>query len=403
MGEPLFKRVILKILMGISVFVIITLLGSVIAFSPQYMYRIVRYGESDVKDYKIFPERIIKASQSPMIYEKALGNLEHHVIEYLENGQNRTTDFNDYMENTGTTAFIVVHNDKLIHEGYYNGHTRESINTSFSSVKSIVTMLIGIAIEEGHISSEKDSIAKYIPELKNSDFENITIEDLLLMRSPIKYREGYLWFGDDAKTYYMPDLRNLAINSIKIDAKYDGGFLYNNYHPLLLGIILERSTGESVSSFLERTLWRKIGTEFDASWSLDSHKTGFEKMESGLNYRTIDFVKIGSLLLNEGRWDDEQIISNEWLEKSIFAHFPLDSNDYKRYPYMLNSGIGYQYMWYSIENTKGGYDFFAQGKYGQYLYISPENNVVIARNGFKVVNCGVWPLVLRDIADDIGK
>ena len=125
--------------------------------------------------------------------------------------------------------------------------------------------------------------------------ESITIEDLLLMRSDIRYEEGNIWFGDVAKTYYMPNLRDLALSPDELTTKYEGKFHYNNYHPLLLGIILERSTGKHVAEYLEEKLWRKMGAEQDASWSLDSEESGFEKMESGINFIAIDFVKIGSM------------------------------------------------------------------------------------------------------------
>ena len=395
------KKVFQRALICLLSLVIVLLIYSLIKFPIQYLYRIFRYGESDVGDYKIFPERIISASDAPHYYEIREKNLDNHFLEYQYKGDVKSAVFSDFMDETGTTALIVLHKEQLIHEGYYNGHTRESTNTSFSSVKSIVSLLIGIAIEDGYITSEKDSIAQYIQKFKKTDFEAVTIEDLLLMRSPIRYREGLLWFGDDAKTYYMPDLRSLALQQTRIDDRYDSGFLYNNYHPLLLGIILERSTGQSVSSYFEERIWTQIGTEFDVSWSLDSETSGFEKMESGLNFKSIDFIKIGTLLINQGRWNGRQIINPAWLEKSIYASFPLDPDDYKRSDWLSDADIGYQYMWYSLENEKGGYDFFAAGKYGQYLYISPENEVVIVRNGFQEGRVDYWPLVLREIANTI--
>lgn len=374
---------------------------SAATYSPMYMYRILRYGESDVLDYMIFPERVVHHSKDPYHYELNLvDSLESKIISYMYKNKKHEKNLTTLLEDTKTTSFIIIHNDKIIFESYYNGYNRDSINTSFSSVKSIVSLLIGIAIDEGYITSEKQSISDYISEFKNTSFEAITIEDLLLMRSNISYKEGNLWLGDDAKTYYMPNLRDLAIHHIKIDNNYDGNFHYNNFHPLLLGIILERSSGQSVSNFLENYLWKKLGTEYKASWSLDSHDSGFEKMESGLNFRTIDFAKIGSLLLHRGTWNNQLIISENWIEKSILTDFPLDEMSYKN-TFLENKDVGYQYMWYSLENNDGEYDYFAAGKYGQFLYISPKKNIVIARNGIDSGKIDWWPDVLKNISSII--
>ncbi|KAB3529608.1 serine hydrolase domain-containing protein [Alkaliphilus serpentinus] len=397
------KNNILKfaVILG-GIFVVIILL-SIVSYSPEYMYRVIRYRESDVNDYKIFPERTVEHSTQPYNYKmKLLDGLEDKVISYKYISKNYEKKLMDFLEDTKTTSFIIIHDDKIVFEQYFNGYNRDSINTSFSSVKSIVSLLIGIAIDEGYIEGEKQSIADYIHEFKNTTLEEITIEDLLLMRSKIRYKEGSLWFGDDAKTYYMPNLRELAITHIKIDKNYKGNFHYNNYHPLLLGIILERSTGQDVSSFLEEKLWKKLGTEYNASWSLDSSESGFEKMESGLNFRSIDFVKVGSMLLHMGKWNSEDIISEDWIYKSIIAEFPLDEGDYKN-SFLEKTDVGYKYMWYSFENNNGGYDYFAAGKHGQFLYISPMNNIVIVRNGIESGKIDWWPDVLENITNIVAE
>ena len=105
--------------------------------------------------------------------------------------------------------------------------------------------------------------------------------------------------------------------------KYDQGGFYEegaqNLHPLVEGIILERTTGMHVADYFQKKVWEKVGAEFDASWSLDSQETGFEKMESGLNFISIDYAKIGSMLLHRGKWNGEQVVSEAWLDQSIVA------------------------------------------------------------------------------------
>lgn len=150
----------------------------------------------------------------------------------------------EFVKNTDTTSFIIVKNDKIVYEQYANGYNENSINTSFSMAKSVVSLLVGKAIENGNIKSVSEPIANYIPEFENKAIGQTTIEDLLRMRSKIVYNEDkFLWFGDDTLTYWYDNLRELALSHTNVTDEYNGNFHYNNYHPLLLGLILERSTG----------------------------------------------------------------------------------------------------------------------------------------------------------------
>lgn len=361
---------------------------SCVLFPPEYVFRCIVNQEGKTSDYKFFPCRIIAKSDSPYIYaydiDSAINSLE---VMYSVKGSIKSGKLDELAKNNDTTSLIVLHEDKVVYEQYFSGYDKDSTNTSFSAVKSIDSLMIGMAIDDGFITSETQPISDFIPELGDKEFGGITIKDLLRMRSNIKYQEGGLWFGDNAKTYYYPDLRDLALNHMETDKNYNGEFLYNNYHPLLLGIILERATGMSVSEYFRQKIWDKIGAENDASWSLDSGASGFEKMESGLNFKSIDFVKIGSMLLHRGKWNGETLISEAWLDRSIISEET-----------MPNSPVGYQYMWYSFENGKGGYDYFAYGNHGQYLYISPDNDTVIVRTGTEEGDLDTWIDVLYQIA-----
>jgi CubicO group peptidase (beta-lactamase class C family) len=134
-------------------------------------------------------------------------------------------------------------------------------------------------------------------------------------------------------------------------------------------MILERATGMPVSRYLQEKLWKPLGMEADGSWSLDSITSGFEKMESGLNARASDFGRFGMLFAKEGNWEGEQLISQRWIEESTRADTSADpSRDY-------------QYFWWV--NTPEGetHHFSARGKYGQYIYVAPEKDLVIVRLG----------------------
>lgn len=380
-----FKKKAMVISITIVAIIMVFIVASCVICSPTYVFRILTRFDSSINDYSYFPSRTISKSETPYKYDYNLDaelanlNINYKTFEH----KNTTKTLANFVESTGSTSFIIVKDDKIIYEQYANGYNKDSINTSFSMAKSIDSLLIGKAIEDSYIISEDQLITDFIHEFKNTEMEHITIKDLLTMRSDIDYEEnGFLWFRDDAYTYWMPDLRKLALNHQTLVDKYNGKMHYNNYHPLLLGIILERSTGMSVSSYFEQSFWGKIGTEYDASWSLDSEKSQFEKMESGINFRSIDFIKFGSMLLHNGYWNGQQLINQDWVQKSTVVSFPINENEYVG-TFLEGRNIGYGYMWYSKPSLSGGVDFMAWGKYNQILYVSPANNVVILRTGSK--------------------
>lgn len=169
-----------------------------------------------------------------------------------------------------------------------------------------------------------------------------------------------------------------------------------------MGIILERSTGKSVSEYFEQSFWSKIGSEYDASWSLDSGKTQFEKMESGLNFRSIDYIKLGSMLLNNGYWNNHQIINPNWIQTSVNIDFPINEEEYKG-SFLEGLNIGYGYMWYARPSISTGTDFWAWGKYNQIMYVSPDNDMVILRTGSTGGDVLDFSKVLYDITASIMK
>ncbi len=347
-------------------------------YSPTFLRRVLSRWDSSVTDYKLFPERLITKGEQPYSYTK---NIDSSLGSLAVRYSNNQKTLNTFVDSTDTTSFIIVKNDEVVYERYANGYNENSVNTSFSMAKSVVSLLIGKAIENGYIQSVHEPIENYITEFKGKEIGKTTIEDLLLMRSNISYSEnGFLWFGDDTLTYFHSDLRELALTHTKLTDEYHGNFHYNNYHPLLLGIILERSTESTVSGFLEREIWQKIGAEYDATWSIDSLKSGFEKMESGINFRAIDFVKIGSMVLHDGLWNGTRVISTDWLKTSTLCEFPINADEYNG-TFLAGKNIGYKYMWYSTPSPQAGYDIFAWGKSDQILYISPANNTVIFRTG----------------------
>jgi CubicO group peptidase (beta-lactamase class C family) len=371
------SRAIELSLIGVGSLLVLAFVMVVVEYllAPKYyLARTIFWGESDYKDLEKFPSRTIH--NAPPVFrldDLPAGNPYASQIEAIGRDVNDGS-LEDYLDASGTTAFLVIHDDKLLYERYFNGYDERSLSTSFSMAKSFASALVGVAIDEGHIKSVNEPITNYIPELLKKDkrFEAITIRHLLTMSSGIKYEEGgnLPWSeeADDTKTYYSTNLRNLALETSRIEGEPGEYFEYNNYNPLLIGMILERATGMSASRYLQEKLWKPMGMEADGSWSLDSKKSSFEKMESGVNARARDFGRFGMLFAREGSWEGRQLISRGWVEESTRADTSTDLS------------LEYQYFWW-IDTPDDRNHFSARGNYGQYIYVAPEKDLVIVRLG----------------------
>ena len=409
----MFRKRSLRRLTIVLLLVAISFVGIVAAAAATtdrfYISRLIAWREADFHDFERFPSRAVSAGSRAFSFRPAPEEPPPYLktVTYRRDaldpaipresmaatldstgGTEVTEPLEKFLEHTGTTAFLVIRDDALLYEGYFNGYDRQSTQTSFSVAKSFASALVGIAIEEGYIGSVDDPITNYIPELKGAGMDEITIRHLLTMSSGLKYSGeggGGDPFGDDAKTYYDPDLRELAL---RVEPEVEPGMRweYNNYHPLLLGMILERATDRPVATYLSQKIWQPLGMEADGSWSLDGEEDGFEKMESGINGRAIDFAKFGRLYLNRGEWNGKQVVPASWVEESTRADTTTDPADF------------YQYFWWvDVARAERG-RFLARGNLGQFIYVAPDKDLVIVRMG-ESFDYNRWPELLRSLAD----
>lgn len=364
------------------------LVAGAVVYSPEYVWRVLSSRESEVSDYVDgFPLRRLAAAPTPFLFDQApAGDAVRAVI---ERAFGRGT-LDEFLEESQTQALVVIKDDAVVYEGYFNETRRDSMLTSFSVAKSVTSILVGIAVAEGFVGDVEDPITNYLPELLDRDpgFAEITIRHLLTMASGMDYQELRWWLlnGDDPLTTYYPDQRELALTNTTVIDSPGEYFLYNKYHPQLLGMILERATGMSVTQYTQTRLWDRLGMEFDGAWALDSEQSGFEKMEAGLNARAVDYAKLGRLVLHEGRWDDDQVVAPEWLQVSTSLDPGTHHPEYYQHsfgPAIYDDGRGYYaYMWYGKLRDDQPADIAAEGDRGQIIYVSPANNVVIVRNGY---------------------
>jgi CubicO group peptidase (beta-lactamase class C family) len=346
--------------------------------------------EADVDDQYRFPARSIPAGGevSPL---PSSGQIELPGVD-VESGAR--LPFERFLQGSDTLSFLIVHRDRLVFERYFDGADRRTLQTSFSVAKSVLSTLVGIAIDEGSIGSVEDPVTEYVPELLDRDprFERVTLRHLLTMSSGITYWEPAIPvpFGDDVSTYYDPDMRRLALEGTEIEGPPGREWHYNNYHPLLLGLVLERATGMSVSEYMSTRLWQPLGAEADATWNLDSERSGFEKLESGLNATGADYARFGLLFLHDGEWNGARIVSREWVRAATAKD---RSSDPAR---------DYQYFWWIDVERPGR--FYALGNYGQYVYVAPDAETVIVRNGSDWgIENDAWLNLFQRIADGLAE
>jgi CubicO group peptidase (beta-lactamase class C family) len=362
-------------------FIALVLIWALWVYPAEYVYRVLAWGESDAFDWQKFPEHALYAAPTPFHFDQKLDPRVGALFATLAD----TGDWDHFLEEKHTQAFIVIQDGAVLYENYFNGTRRDSIVTSFSMAKSFTSALVGIAIDEGYIGSVDDPVTAYLPELaqRDSRFQAITLRHLLQMASGLEYVEFRfpLFNGDDPLTTYYPDQRKIALENTHIVDPPGAYFQYNKYHPQMLGMVLERTTGMSVTAYMQAKLWDPLGMEFDGSWSVDSQASGFEKMETGINARAIDFAKFGQLFLNGGSWSGAQVIPQAWVTESTQPMMPADYGGYYPDYFSTMPGRGYYgYMWWGMQREDGNYDYAAEGDRGQIIYVSPHKRLVIVRN-----------------------
>ncbi len=370
-----------------------------------FLARDMSWDGTDVWQVQQFPERAISNAAPAFHFKQNLSPQLFQVIGYNSGGQLRQASLEELLTSTQTTSFIVIKDGTILYESYFNGYNRDSTVTSFSIAKSVTSALVGIAIDEGYINSVNDPVIDYLPELRGKGLDGVTIRHLLSMSTGVRYVFGHelppllslLPFNDDSRTTDFPNLRSLALN-VKPDGETPGtAWKYNNYYPMLLGQILERTTHRTVSQYLQEKIWQPLGMEYPASWSLDSQESGFEKMEQGVNARAIDFAKFGQLYLDNGKWNGEQIISHEW----VFESTAPDPNDNRPWrvaaDWKADNGY-YKFMWWGKIRPDGNYVYMARGgMQQQWIYVSPQDRVVIVRFGLVEGGVDSWPDVFESV------
>jgi hypothetical protein len=343
------------------------------------------YNFADVNDYRKFPE--VPVANQPPAFSFIEPLIEMSPI--LPSGftsEKQSPDFGKFLRDHKTTSCLIIRNDTMLYEHYFDEYSPESINPSFSVSKSFVSALVGIAISEGKIKSVDDPITNYLPQLASPGMDNIRIEDLLNMRSGIKFNETYSSpFGQMPRYYYGRNLQHY-ITKLKVKEAPNLHYDYISVNSLLLGLIVEKATGQKLSDYLSQKIWQPLGMEYPATMNIDSRKDNTIKAFCCLNARSRDFAKFGRLYLNKGNWQGRQIVPSAWVKRSTSV-----MNDSKDAHHK-----SYTYNWRVLEDGS----YYAQGVLGQFIYVCPAKHVIIVRTG-KNYSKVDWPFLFQQICTEL--
>ncbi len=365
------KRTLLKWLKRIGWFVLILFLSVnifILLSGRFYLYKGIYYtylqGETSptIYDLNKFYNATVKAPAKSEPWDFKL--LKNEVLD---------KDDLKYMETWRTSSFLVVKNNQVIYEHYWDEHHPETVSNSFSAAKTVVSILIGIAHEEGAIKSLDEPVYKYIPEFTGKGKEKITIRHLLAMASGLDWTEsGKNPLSENAESYYGWDLRGLVTRQ-HVERAPGQEFIYQSGNSQLLAFILEKATGKDLSQYASEKLWQPIGAESDAFWSLDK-KSGDEKAFCCLYSTTRDFARIGKVLANHGKWKDKQVIPTSYFEEMVKNPVMTTEEGVPNTRYGLH-------IWTYVSN--GHPVYYCRGIKGQYIIAIPDEQLIVVRTGHK--------------------
>ena len=282
---------------------------------------------------------------------------------------NDGTTLTSYMNENHVKGIIVLKDNKIRLEEYAEGIDTETLWTSFSMAKSVSSILLGVALKDADIESLDDALKKYIPEFKGQDYGEVTVRQLLTMTSGIAWNEDYEDSNSDVAQMYKAPCQNTEshiltyMKPLKFTHQPGTNWNYSTGETDLVGILIQKATGKSLSEYLSEKIWKPLGMENCAYWLADEC-SNLNIGGSGLSATLRDYVRLGSLMLDKGKVGDENILSEEWLDNATALLYKVN-----------DEGDGYGYLWWRFKDGS----YAAIGIFGQMIYINPHKNLVIAQ------------------------
>lgn len=299
-----------------------------------------------------------------------------HATQY--NAKSLPKELTDVLNETKAASYLVIKNDSIYAEHYFNGHSEYTLSNSFSMAKTITTLLTQIAIQEGKIKSWDEPAKKYVPWISGTYSNEITLRHLSCMQGGLNWNEHYTNpFCITAKSYYGNDIET-TMKNVEAIRKPGKEFEYQSGSTQLLGLALRKAIGENIADFASKKLHQPLQMETAGKWHTD-HKNGMELTFCCYNAISRDFAKIGLMLLHHGKFNGKQIVDSTFCSN---IGNPLLSPQY-----------GFS-VW--VGETKTHKFYTMQGTLGQYVTIIPSENIVMVRTG-----SGKKPMTNGLLHDDI--
>lgn len=346
-----------------SVWLLAPLSGLIILmyiFDIEYLLKAIRvtyftgHKTAFLEDYKYFDNRTIES-----------GTAQPWNIHKDYNKIQATKKLEETHKELQTTAFLIIKNDSIWHESYFDGYGTHSQSNSFSMAKSYVTAALGKAIMEGKIKSIHQPVSDFFPEFSEGLAAEMTVGDLSSMSSGLNWDERYYSpFSVVTRAYFDDDLKKVILN-LKTTEKPGQKFKYSSGDTQLLAMVLEKATGEYLSDYISKHFWKPLGCEHPALWQID-HPEGIEKAYCCIASNARDFARLGKLFKQKGNWNGKQILDTAFVEMCINPRFK-DSPQY---------GYGFWLSEYLHKKI-----FYMRGHLGQFVIVIPEDDIIIVRLG----------------------
>ncbi|MDA7693958.1 beta-lactamase family protein [Flavobacteriaceae bacterium] len=350
-----------KILYSLG-FTLLILVGVLYISDYSYLLRAVSkiyftgHSTAFLSDYTRFDNHILPASENPQAWP----------LHKNYNEVNLSEDLEAFHKKTQTVAFVLIKNDSVYLEKYYDNYGSDSKSNSFSVAKSFVSALLGKAIMDGYIQSLDQKVIDFIPEIKGPYADLVTVGDLASMASGQRWDEAYYSpLSVTTAAYFVEDLGKLILTQ-PIDEVPGIEFIYKSGTTQLLGMVISKATGKNLTDYLYETLWNPMGAEHESFWQVDSAKKGLEKAYCCIASNAKDFARLAKLYKDHGKWNGKVLLDSTFVTKSIQPRFPESPE--------------YGYSWW-LKEYKGHKVFMMRGHLGQYVITFPEENLILVRLG----------------------
>ena len=309
-----------------------------------------------LEDYKKFDNQAIAASENPKPWPKHKDYNSAQVTETLKKANN----------DWGTIAFVIIKNDSIWFEEYYDGFGEDSQSNSFSMAKSYVSGLMGKAIMEGYIKSLDQPVCDFLPAFCEGKAAKMTVGDLSSMSSGTNWDEAYYSpLSITTRAYFDDDLAKV-MNGLKVVDEPGQAFKYASGDTQMLAMVIEKATGKKLYKYLEESFWKPLGSENSTLWQVDSEDHDLVKAYCCIASNAKDFARFGKLYKDHGKWNGQQILDSAFIAKSIIPHFPQSPE--------------YGYGWW-LKQMGNKNIFMMHGHLGQYVMVEPKDNIIIVRLG----------------------